>query len=76
MRHNIRMEPGWIPREENQLADYFSRIVDLDDWQLDVGAFRFLNALWGPHTIDRFADHYNAQLVRLTLVLHVPEQRR
>eukprot|EP00731_Ephydatia_muelleri_P033190 Em0026g10a len=64
MRHNIRMEPGWIPREENQLADYFSRIVDLDDWQLDVGAFRFLNALWGPHTIDRFADHYNAQLVR------------
>ena len=64
MQHNIRMEPGWIPREENQLADYFSRIVDLDDWQLDVGAFRFLNALWGPHTIDRFADHYNAQLVR------------
>ena len=26
MRHDIRMEPGWIPREENQLADYFSRI--------------------------------------------------
>ena len=64
MQHNIRMEPGWIPKEENQLADYFCRIVDLDDWQLDVEAFRFLNSLRGPHTIDRFADHYNAQLDR------------
>ena len=30
MQHKIRMEPGWVPREENQLADYFSRIGDLD----------------------------------------------
>ena len=64
MQHNIRMEPGWVPREENQLADYFSRIVDLDDWQLDSGAFRLLDGLWGPHTVDRFVDNYNAQLIR------------
>ena len=35
MQHNITMEPGWVPREGNQLADYFSRIPHLDDWQLD-----------------------------------------
>ena len=64
MQHNIRMEPGWVPRDENRLADYISRIVDLDDWQLDSGTFRFLDGLRGPCTVDRFADNYNAQLIR------------
>ena len=30
--NSIRIEPEWIPREENKLADYMSRIVDYDDW--------------------------------------------
>ena len=33
--NNIRIEPEWISREENQIADYVSRIVDYDDWSLD-----------------------------------------
>ena len=36
----------------------------LDDWLLDMGTFRFLDCLWGPHTVDRFADNYNAHLTR------------
>ena len=28
---HIRLEPEWIPMEDNKLADYYSRIVDFDD---------------------------------------------
>ena len=64
IQYNIRLEPEWIPREKNELADYISRIVDYDDWQLDPAVFAMLNALWGPYSVDRFASSYNAQLVR------------
>ena len=55
----IRLEPEWVPREENEQADYFSRIIDLDDWFLDPAIFAQLDAQWGPHSVDRFADSYN-----------------
>ena len=64
IQYNIRLEPEWIPREKNQLADYVSRIVDYDDWQLDPVVFAMLNTLWGPYSVDRFASSYNAQLVQ------------
>lgn len=60
----IRLEPEWVPREENERADYLSRIIDLDDWFLNPAIFAQLDARWGPHTIDRFADCNNNQLVR------------
>ena len=59
---NIRLEPEWIPREENHIADYISRIVDQEDWSLDPIMFKTLDGLRGPYTVDRFATHYNAQL--------------
>ena len=61
---NIRLEPEWIPREKNELADYYSRIVDYDDWMLNPSTFTWLDAIWGPHTIDRFANATNTQLQR------------
>lgn len=64
MRHQIRLEPEWIPRDENQFADYLSRIVDHDDWQINPLVFQMVDNLWGPHTVDRFASQYNAQLPR------------
>ena len=62
--NSIRIEPEWIPCAENKLADYVSRIVNYDDWSLDYTIFKQLDNRWGPHTIDRFASHYNAQLPR------------
>ena len=62
--NSIRIEPEWIPREENKLADYVSRIVDCDDWSLDYTIFKQLDNRWGLHTINRFASHYNTQLPR------------
>jgi len=47
------LEPEWIPRAENEIADYISRIVDYDDWPM---VFNELDRQWGPHTVDRFAN--------------------
>jgi len=58
---NIRVEPEWIPRDENELADYYSRIVDHNDYRLNPAIFQWLNGTWGPHTVDRFANPTNAQ---------------
>ena len=62
--YQIRLEPDWLPREENELADFISRIVDYDDWQVNPELFYGLDGVWGPHSVDRFADDYNSHLPR------------
>ena len=64
LEYSIKLEPEWIPREENEVADYISRIVDYDDWGINHDVFNMLDDRWGPHTVDRFASHYNTKLVR------------
>ena len=53
---NIRLDINWIPRAENQQADFLSKIVDFDDWGVSNEIFHYLDSLWGPHEIDFFAD--------------------
>ena len=72
IKNQIRIEPEWIPREFNQQADYISRLVDHDDWILNPQVFAMLDCIWGPHTIDRFADCYNTQLVRFNSRFYSP----
>ena len=60
----INLDIVWIPRELNTKADYISNIVDYDDWQTTFEFFNFLDSMWGPHTIDRFASVNNAKLDR------------
>ena len=62
--HNNRLEVQWIPRTESEKADYISRLIDFDDWQITPEFFLRLEKLWGPHTIDRFANFYAARLPR------------
>ena len=64
MNNQIRLEPEWIPREENEFADYLSRVFDYDDWMLNPAVFQELEVMWGPHTINRFTDVHNRQLER------------
>ena len=61
VQNNIKLEPECIPRELNERADYLSRIIDYDDWMLNPVVFGDVDQLWGPHTIDRFTDCFNAQ---------------
>ena len=41
--HQVRIEPEWIPREENQQADFISRIIDYDNWSLHPALFKALD---------------------------------
>ena len=60
---NIKLIPQWIPREQNELADYYSRIKDTDNWSIDNDSFRFINNLYGKSfTVDRFANNLNQKL--------------
>ena len=34
VRSEIHLEVQWIPRTSNQQADYISRLIDTDDWQI------------------------------------------
>ena len=61
---HVIIEPEWIPRGQNQNADYLSHLFDYDDWKIHPDIFAKLDQEWGPHTIDRFASYYNAQLPR------------
>ena len=61
-QHGIKLEMEWIPRSENEIADYISRIQDTDDWMIDPYLFMSVDMMWGPHTIDCFASAYNHQL--------------
>ena len=63
-QHGIRLEMEWLPRNDNQIADYVSRIRDYDDWMLNPTVFEFLNASWGPYTVDCFANQSNKQITR------------
>ena len=64
MKFSLKLELEWIPRSQNDKADYISRIVDYDDWRIDPVIFVQLDTLWGPHTVDCFASFYNKQMER------------
>lgn len=59
MSFDIAMEIEWLPRSQNDRADYLSRIVDLDDWSLSAALFQLVDSSWGPHTVDSSASFYN-----------------
>ena len=63
-QNGIKLEMKWIPRSQNELADYLSRIQDFDDWMIDPDFFDFVNLYWGPHTLDCFATSHNSQVAR------------
>ena len=60
----ITLEIEWISRDYNKRADQLSRIIDIDDWFINDFTFEWLDRIWGPHTIDRFANVFNKKLLR------------
>mmetsp|Transcript_27203 Transcript_27203/g.33009 ORF Transcript_27203/g.33009 Transcript_27203/m.33009 type:complete len:630 (+) Transcript_27203:1385-3274(+) len=72
VEHGIRLDVSWIPRDLNQLADHLAGIYDRDDWRLNPDWFRYLDGLWGRHTIDRFATHLNNLLDRFNSAWYCP----
>lgn len=63
----------WVPRSKNEIADFFSRLIDEDDWCVSDDFFHFINSLWGPFTIDRFANVDNRKIIRFNSKFWNPE---
>ncbi|GAQ87894.1 hypothetical protein KFL_003850140, partial [Klebsormidium nitens] len=59
---HIDLTPDWVPRAQNELADYLSKLVDYDDFGLQPAAFSHLLQQLGPFDIDCFASEHNALL--------------
>ena len=69
---NVRFVSQWVPRELNTCADDIGNIIDFDDWYTTQGFFAHLDHIWGPHTVDRFANALNAHLSRFNSKFRVP----
>ena len=41
------------------MGDYWSKMIDYDDWMVHPAVFAELDLWWGPHTVDRFASGFN-----------------
>lgn len=72
-RHSITLEIEWIPRDINNVADYYSRNFDWDDWRITTWIFKLLNETWGPFSIDRFANHVNRKTFRFNSRIWYPD---
>ena len=62
--NNNKILSIWVPREENIIADFYSRPNDTDDFTIDYATFEFIQRKLGRCTVDRFADDKNAKLER------------
>ena len=73
--NNISLKGEWISREQNQEADWASReadILDIEDWGITAAFFTILNNLYGPFTLDAFANFYNAKCPKFYSLFHTP----
>jgi hypothetical protein len=64
-KHNFGIQPIWIPREQNERADFNSHLNEYNhyDFSLKPEIFHWLDTMYGPHTIDRFASDDSTQLL-------------
>jgi hypothetical protein len=53
--NNIDIRARYIRSTANAWADRLSREIDREEWQLNPRIFTYLDFIWGPHSIDRFA---------------------
>lgn len=62
--NDINIRPRYIRSAANIWADALSRELDTSDWKLNPKLFKYVDKLWGPHTIDRFASKENRMVDR------------
>lgn len=59
--NSIVWQIEWIPRAENELADWASRQIDFDNWSISDVAAREVQLEMGSCGVDMFADSDNAK---------------
>jgi len=71
--HGIGLSVEWIPGTLHQKADYYSKIVDFDDWCVSNDYFREIDCRWCPFTVDCFASYSNTKLPRFYSCFYSPD---
>ena len=61
-RQGICITATWIPREQNQWADFYSKLIESSDIKLNPAIFDALQRMWGVFDIDLFASYNNFQI--------------
>ena len=63
LEHGFQLTFEWVPRERNVRADYLSHASESrqHSYRLSPDWFAYLDGLWGPRTIDRFASAKDRQ---------------
>jgi len=64
LKNNMYLQILHVPGLENCHADRLSRLSQKYEWQLNPKLFEYIDSLWGPHTVDRFASLSTAQVAR------------
>ena len=54
IHESITVVASWVPRDLNQLADFYSKLIESSDWKLRPDVFQSLNSRFGPFDIDLF----------------------
>ena len=61
-QNNILMNVVWIPRKENEQADFFSGVIDYNDWGISTDWYhKICDYCKVSPDFDRFADHDNTK---------------
>lgn len=58
----IKLSARHLAGVQNTHADRLSRLSAQYEWMLNPRIFQYLDSIWGPHHVDRFASIANAQL--------------
>jgi ribonuclease HI len=61
-RLNIQLQAKHLAGKDNCLADQLSRMSMKYDWMLHPAVFNYIETIYGPHDIDRFASMLTTQL--------------
>ena len=72
LQNSINIDIQWIPRDLNTEADNISKLFDFDDWGVSKEFFEFLDSIFGPHSLDRFADSNNKKLEKFNSKFYTP----
>ena len=64
MNNNIQISAKHIRGKDNVIPDALSRLDSPYNWRCHPGLFNYLDCIWGPHEVDRFACRRSTQLPR------------
>lgn len=64
IRNNVSLSAKYLCGAQNTIADGLSRYVSQYEWALNRKVFQCIDKIWGPHSIDRFANMSNTQLAQ------------